>query len=199
MYIIYFDEVKPRAYKQKCFWYGALAIPHESALTIEQKVSKLSEKYLGDPSMSKETEFHGNEIICGKGHFANFDNSKRIEIYKDLLTIIDSFDEISKIVIQVDSAKYSSRPSARYLKINEMAFMFLIEKTNELMKGTNSLGLLIGDYDGEVIDSSIKQFSQYKEYGTKIIPKDITNLIDTVHYTKSHHSRLIQLADIYVH
>ena len=195
MYIIYFDEVKDRPYKQRYYWLGALAIPHYLALDLETKVNDISNEIFGSPLLSKDTEFHGNEIICAKKHFEQFGDDKRVDIYKRLLKVIDSSDKLLKIYIRIDSDNFYSTT----LKINEMAFMFLAERANGLMKQEKSIGLLIGDYDHEVVDSSIKQLSQYKLNGTLFQSHEITNLIDTVHYTKSHHSRLIQLADIYVH
>ncbi|NDH08074.1 MAG: hypothetical protein EBY16_00350 [Gammaproteobacteria bacterium] len=111
-----------------------------------------------------------------------------------MLAIIDSFEEILKISIRIDSTKFYAS-----IGINEMAFIFLVEKANELMRANDSVGLLISDYDDPIIDTSVKQLSEYREIGTPYKNKSIQNLIDTVHYTKSHHSRFIQLADIYVH
>ncbi|WP_337589140.1 DUF3800 domain-containing protein [Legionella birminghamensis] len=108
--------------------------------------------------------------------------------------MIDSFNEILKIDIRIDADKYFAS-----FGINEMAFIFLVEKANELMKENKTHGMLIGDYDEPIIDQSVKDLSEFKISGTPYKYKEIGNLIDTVHYTKSHHSRFIQLADIYVH
>lgn len=194
MYVIYFDEVKNRPYKQRYYRVGALAVPINIAISIEQKVNELSNEVFGSPLLSEDTEFHGNPLLCGKGLFKNFDSTQRQEIHQNLLAIIDSFEEVLKINIRVDFKKYYAS-----IGINEMAFIFLVEKANELMKERSDFGLLIGDYDDPIIDTSIKQLSEYRENGTPYKSKNIKNLIDTVHYAKSHHSRFIQLADIYVH
>ncbi|HBD9375991.1 TPA: DUF3800 domain-containing protein [Legionella pneumophila] len=195
MYVIYFDEVKSRPHKHKDYLLGALAIPIENAIEIEKEVNNLSLEVFGSPLLSKDTEFHGHPLLCGKGLFANFDDLKRTEIYKKLLTIIYTSEHILRIDISVDSDKYYGKA----LKINEIAFVFLVERTNQLMVNQNSLGLLIGDYDDPVIDLSVKQLSEYRDSGTPFKSENIHNLVDTVHYAKSHHSRFIQLADIYVH
>lgn len=194
MYIIYFDEVKNRPHKQRYYRLGALAIPIDKAKDIEHKVNSLSQDVFGSSLLSKDTEFHGNPLICGHGLFKNYDDCKRIEIYQDLLAIIDSFNEILKIDIRIDADKYFAS-----FGINEMAFIFLVEKANELMRENKTHGMLIGDYDEPIIDQSVKDLSEFKTYGTPYQYKEIENLIDTVHYTQSHHSRFIQLADIYVH
>jgi len=194
MHLIYFDEVKSRPYRQKYYWLGALVVPHFIVQDLESDVNNISKEFFGSSLLSKDTEFHGTEIICGKNHFEQFDDKIRIDIYKRLLKIIDTTNKLLKIFVKIDSEEYYSNA----LKINEMAFMFLAERANQLMSEIKSIGLLIGDYDHAVIDSSIQQLSQYKSDGTLFQNHEITNLIDTVHYTKSHHSRLIQLADIYV-
>ena len=63
----------------------------------------------------------------------------------------------------------------------------------------NSLGMLIGDRENDqVSDRFSTSLSQYKAEGTEFsLGTEISNLVDSVHFTHSHLSRFLQLADAY--
>ena len=59
--------------------------------------------------------------------------------------------------------------------------------------------ILIGDLDDEQATNMVKDFSRFRQSGT---PWDygieLKSVVDSVHFCRSHHSRLLQLADIYM-
>jgi hypothetical protein len=80
------------------------------------------------------------------------------------------------------------------------AFMFLVEKVDEYMVQQRSLSLLIADHDHEIVGPNVSSLSTYKAQGTDYaFGRDITRIVDTIHHTHSHHSRLLQLADVYTY
>lgn len=192
MYLIYFDEVKPRG-KQTNYIIGALAIPHELIIQVEQQLNEVAFDTFSKTTLSKDTEFHGTDIINAKKNFTDFKQDSRIDIYTRILNIIDSNPSIFNINITVTN-KYTGTA----LNQAEMAFLFLVEKSNELVKDKGTVGMLIGDLDEQIVDKSVTQLCDYRASGTPFKLRNITNIIDTVHFTKSHHSRMLQLADIYV-
>jgi len=77
--------------------------------------------------------------------------------------------------------------------------MFLCERSSQLMQARGTMGMLIGDRD---TDSSAAKcatsLSSYRVNGTDFqYGQKITNLVDSVHFTHSHLSRFLQLADVY--
>src|SRR6266566_9237268 len=78
--------------------------------------------------------------------------------------------------------------------------MFLVEKVDDYMEEQDSLALLIADEDKEIAGSNVTSLSGYKARGTDYaFGRPITRVVDTIHHTRSHHSRLLQLADTYVY
>jgi hypothetical protein len=63
----------------------------------------------------------------------------------------------------------------------------------------NEQTMLIGDSDVQKSNDTIREFSAYRisgtpwEYGIAI-----KSIVDCVHFAHSHHSRMIQLADVYL-
>lgn len=77
--------------------------------------------------------------------------------------------------------------------------MFLCERANNLVSAQKSLGLLIGDRESDsAADRYARTLSGYRARGTDFaFGQNIHNLVDSVHFTHSHLSRLLQLADVY--
>jgi hypothetical protein len=82
---------------------------------------------------------------------------------------------------------------------DEIAFMFFCERSNDLCKARRSLGMLIGDRESDhVAERYAVTLSDYKACGTNFeFGRHIENLVDSVHFTHSHLSRFLQLADVY--
>ena len=78
--------------------------------------------------------------------------------------------------------------------------MLFCEKSNELMRQLNDIGMLIGDRESSSIASRYAEsLSNWRAHRTDYqLGREITNLIDTVHFTESHLSRMLQLADIHI-
>jgi len=98
--------------------------------------------------------------------------------------------------VNTDDRYYSSA------REDEFAFMFLCESVQMLCRKQDSIALLIGDRDSKKVTSRLsKQLERHKKSGTdlsSVIRVGLTKIVDTVHFTDSRFSRLLQLADLYV-
>lgn len=195
MLLLYYDEVKYDPPKQKSYWLGGICLPHEIAPEIETLVSDIAEKAFGSRILAKETEFHGIDLCRGKGNLKGKPFEDRMEYLSSLIDILSREDiHLVKVKINPENITHSAKQPA------DIAFMFLVETAEELFQREGQLGMMFGDYDEPVIGSSVAQLSQFRKGGTGWErAKEINSIIDTVHFAKSHHSRLIQLADIYLY
>lgn len=119
----------------------------------------------------------------------------RLQVLDQLLAII-ARDDVLRVYVRIipGNITHTSMPP------DEIAFMYLVEKVDALFKENHSLGMMFGDYDEPVIGSTVASLSQFREGGTSWSrSKEIDNIIDTVHFARSHHSRMIQLADVYLY
>jgi hypothetical protein len=68
-----------------------------------------------------------------------------------------------------------------------------------MLVGKTSKTFLIGDMDAQQASATIREFSQYRAKGTPwAYGIKISSIVDCVHFAHSHHSRMIQLADVYL-
>lgn len=194
MHLVYYDEVKYESKKQPAHWFGGVAIHTDRIAEIENELTKLAEDVFSSSRLTTETEFHAKDIFHGKKNFKGVPFEERLEVLEKLVAISAS-EHVSAIYsrVEVDKVAFISSNA----EIEELTFMYFVEKVDEFLKRKNSFGMLIGDFDEPNIGPSVANLSKFRSEGTKFsYGREITQLIDTVHFAKSHHSRLIQLADI---
>lgn len=162
---------------------------------LEEQVNEVSQDAFGSMLLSKETEFHGKELCRGSGNFKGVPEALRHQYLERLLKII-ARDDVFRIHVEIrpGNITHSSKPH------EEIAFMYLTEQLNSLLQELDVLGMMFGDYDEPAIGTSVASLSRFRKGGTEWSRgREIKRIIDTVHFAKSHHSRLIQLADVFLY
>lgn len=195
MILFYYDEVKYHPPEQESFWLGGIGAKAEIVSELEDQVNLISQEAFGSKLLNKTNEFHGKEICRGKGLFKGKPEEFRLDILEKLLAIIGREDVFRvHIEIRPGNITHSTKPH------DEIAFMYLTEQINSLLQENDTIGMMFGDYDEPAIGTSVASLSKFREGGTEWRrSKEIDRIIDTVHFAKSHHSRMIQLADIFLY
>lgn len=193
--LAYVDEVKPTK-EYRYYLLGAVVADASLVWRLEHQLNALSEKTFGTRDLKKETEFHAAHIWNGKAHYKGWDFSRRIELIIELVRIFGGVaKELDKILVTIDleKIKRDNVDHERY------ALMYLIEKVNDYLTSKKAPGLLIGDRENEELaGKNAESLSRYRNNGTDLhFGKSITHLLDTAHFTHSHHSRMLQIADLH--
>lgn len=155
---------------------------------------ELAQESFGCSVLRHGTDFHAAEIYHRKKHFKDWnDVGKRMALLEKFIDLL-SMDEIALIDIKVNCDKLHVNQSAE-----EVGFMFLVERANALMRSRKALGMLIGNRDTDQIAArSAQSLSMWRATGTEFAyGQEIKNLVDSVHFTSSHLSHFLQLADVY--
>jgi hypothetical protein len=193
MHLIFFDEVKPQP-EYPFYHLGAIGIEEKYLKEIETEVNTLANQVFGELVLKKETEFRAHNIYHRKDQFKKIQDVQiRIDTMISLVKIL-SRPRVHLIDVQINTDKlYNSIYAGDY------AFMFLCEKADSLMQKEKSLGVLIGDRENDSVTNRYSvALSQYRSAGTEYdYRKQIDYLFESVHFTPSHLSRFLQLADIY--
>jgi hypothetical protein len=197
MLLTYFDEVKPQGEAQPYYWLGGLMVDSDAVIVIDAELAALAEACFGEGcGLRRETEFHATNIAAGAKHFKSLrDPRKRFAILRELYGIMSKPVNIFRVSVRLDVARIDEK-----LDIEALALMFLIEKIDAFCRAHETVALLIGDLDNEkAVNRAVQSLAEYREDGTKYqYGRRITNVVDTIHYAQSHHSRLLQLADAYL-
>lgn len=193
MKLIFFDEAKNDG-DYPHYHIGAVCIDEEQLAPIEEKINAIAETAFGTAGLTALTELHAAEIYHRKKNFKEWrDFDKRIDIIVQVARIL-SEEEVRLIDVQINCNLLHASQIPE-----EIAFMFFCERANDLVKAKKSLGMLIGDRESDHLAARFSTtLSGYRANGTDFaFGRDIHNLVDSVHFTHSHLSRFLQLADVY--
>lgn len=193
MHFVYFDEAKndpdyPR------YHLGAVVIDEVDLPAIEDRINGLALKAFGTSTLLASTEFHAAEIYHRRKNFKEWkDPEARLALLSEFVDIL-SLGQVRLVDIQINCDKLHKGQSAE-----DIGFMFLCERVNSYLASKNVKGMLIGDRESDLHASRYAtSLSNYRASGTTFAyGTDITNLVDSVHFTHSHLSRFLQLADVY--
>lgn len=191
MLLIFFDEVKTQPH-YPIYHIGGFGIDEAHLAEIEAAIAGIAHDVFGTTQLSQKSELHMQQIYARSGEFGtmtNFDD--RVHMIERFLRIL-SRPEILLIDVQIDSShpKASVRPA-------EIAFMFFCERADDLAKSGQKVGMLIGDRESDQIaERSSVSLSEYRTSSTEFVyGRKLTHLFESVHFTHSHLSRFLQLAD----
>ena len=192
MYVGYFDEVKAdREQGRDNYLVAGLIIPMDQIGIIEGQMTDLAVELFGSRELIKETEFHADSIYRAKDNFRGKTMADRAAILGHLAKFIGDNQYVAKVYAAIDSSKIFNPNQAA-----EFAFAHFVERVQ--MCVWDRPCVLIGDQDDSEARNMVRDFAQYRAQGTPWAHGiDIKTVVDTVHFCKSHQSRLIQLADVY--
>lgn len=194
LYLVYVDEVKYQPPLQRFYWLCALAISEEDAAPVEAALSRIAITYFGSDELSKRAEFHASAIVSHKYPCKHLPIDVCVQLFKDLVDVIDAHPRIGRIQVRLNPAKMGR------VDHHAVAFMYLIEKVDDLMKSRGSRALIIADHDKETAGANVRSLAAFRRLGTGFAyGRQIGRIVDTIHHTHSHESRLLQLADIYAY
>lgn len=194
MSVTYFDEVKANpANGQSYYIIGGLIVPIEKISALEARLVALADQLFGSTELTPNTEFHASFIYSGKGPFKGLKPEKRIEILAEIASNFSGECGIGRVFSCIDVTKLKLPKNAA-----KFAFAHFCERV-QLYLGKTGTTILLGDLDDETFREQISDFNRFRISGTPWeYGREITSIVDSVHFARSHHSRLIQLADTYV-
>ena len=194
VYVTYFDEVKANPDSgQHHYLVGGISVPMVDIAGIEGAVADLAKETFGTADLTPETEFHASYIYFGKGPFKGMEPKKRIEILSKLAPLIVHETPVRRMYSAIDTQKLYAEHKAA-----EFAFAHFCERAQRAI-GPKQKSMLIGDLDDAEVKNMIRDFAEYRQSGTPwAYGLEIRVFVDTVHFVRSHYSRMIQLADVYL-
>lgn len=195
MYVTYFDEVKADPGNgQTSYFIGGLCVPMERIGPIEKRLNDLANRIFGTTDLTPDTEFHASDIYRRKGAFKSIgDASERVGIIIELAKIIADEDAVKRVFAAIDTTRlYNPDHGAQF------AFAHFCERV-QMAVGRQNSSIMIGDLDDAHAKNMIRDFAKFRANGTPWeYGVEITSIVDSVHFGRSHHSRMIQLADAYL-
>ena len=197
MHMCYFDESK-HSEDNPNFYIGGLMIPDRKARDVEAVLSQIVFNFFGTTALAKYSEIHGKDLFHGKGAAKKRKLPERVQVFRDVSRFI-SDGKIPVRIVCIDVERHRSKyayPAPEY----RLGLMLILERFDEYLEQVGDLGLVFGDYESDEVTRAVVDFSEYKTQGTPMyFGRELSQLLDTVYFTQSHHSRFLQVADLLVY
>jgi hypothetical protein len=164
MKFIYLDEAGNTGRKldpdQPHHLIAAVLVDAVQVPEVERIMRGLAARHCGHDGLVGEIEFHGYEIRAGRGAFKGMAVERRIEVMRDIVDVIQA-QKLAVGYVSIDKHKtWSSKHP------HEFAFMFLVERIQDVLKAENRLGLIIADEHKDVEQKLIEDLDKYKQFDT---------------------------------
>jgi hypothetical protein len=176
---------------------GALIVDQARIRSIEVRLNGLAEKAAslsgaaGHPVTAGNVEFHGADMFGGKKIFARLTPTERVAMCSDVISACRDGDAVFGYCAVDKLKSQSGHPHMR-------CFQFMLERVQDYLSLSGDLGLIVADEHRELEEDIIQDLAFSKEFSTTwgYRPTPIINIVDTVHFVKSRHNRLVQACDV---
>ena len=194
MLLTYLDE----SYTTARYLIAGLLVPDTEARSLTSALDNVVEEASYEHGRIAATaELHGYEIVSATGAWKRLepDVPARIAIYNAALQVIADHD-VMIIIRSVDIIGLDKRHPDGHDHPHSVVLTHLIERVDEYAVSVDQNALLIADeVDGQ--DSYRRDLWEYQRSATwGYRSRQITRVIDTLHFAPSSSSRLVQAADL---
>ncbi|WP_051653027.1 DUF3800 domain-containing protein [Kitasatospora cheerisanensis] len=198
MLLTYVDE----SYSDTAYYIAALLCPDTEAISLAKALDKVVAEAACSYDVPAGAELHGHDIFQAKGHWKKMGPlvRARIGVYNGAFQAVADHDV--KIIIRgVDLAGLQRRYGDNHDAPHSIVLTHLLERVEEYARSQNEFALMIADeVPGQ--DGYRDELAYYKSVGTwGYRAKQLTRIVDTMHFAPSRASRLVQAADLiaYLH
>ncbi|ANY06187.1 DUF3800 domain-containing protein [Pseudonocardia sp. HH130630-07] len=199
MLLAYLDE----SYTDTHYFIGALVVGEAAARPLTADLDAVLARAAANyPGIDVSLELHAHELVGAKGGWKPMARMlrARIGIYEQVLTAIARHD--ARFIVQgIDRAKHSRLYSAPQ-NPHSLALTWTMERVNEYARqiergtATPTFALLLAD-EVDQRDEHRRNLWTAQRTGTWGYRAQVLDrIVDTIYFTPSHSSRLLQAADL---
>lgn len=187
------------SFKGDLYGFGAVVAnalqTREIAVRVQELVSALAEF-----GIDGAAEVHAHPIFHGKGIWSDVPPRVRVKVFIDIVdAVCGSGATVLLRGVPPDRLRryQDTRGFTERHPPEQVAFQHLLQRLDRLAVNQETHALVIADERADR-DRHRERFAAYQAYGTPgtYMHTKLDRLLDTVHFAPSHHSRMLQVADV---
>jgi hypothetical protein len=190
MLLAYVDE----SYTPDYFYLGSVVVDGVAAKRIEDGLNEVMHDYRGQFGLTASTELHGHPLFQGREGWSGVPTRVRINVYDRSMGVIGSSG--ARVILRGMNVR---RQRERYNDPHpphEVVLGHLLERVNTYAGGERAHALILAD-EVHAQERHRTNFRGFRDGGTPgYRSSTLPRLLDTIHFAPSHHSRLLQAADL---
>lgn len=188
--LAYVDE----SYTANHFYLAAVVASGDAVRSIEAAYDDLVSEYAARFAIGDDAELHGHDLFQGDAAWGAVPTRARINVYRRALRAIAEAD--AQVILRgMDVA----RQRQRYMRADpphEVVLGHLLERVNLCVAAQRAWSLVVAD-EVHTQERHRTNFRDFRLNGTPgYMTSTLPRLLDTIHFAPSHHSRLLQAADL---
>jgi hypothetical protein len=187
------------SFKRDLYGFGAVVADALQTRAIAARLQGVVSA-LAEFGIDGAAEVHAHPIFHGKGIWSGVPPRVRIKVF---IEVVDAVRESGATVLLrgVPPARLRRYQDTRGFQERhppeQVAFQHLLQRVDRLAVDQATHALVIADERSDR-DRHRERFAAYQAYGTPgtYMHTKLERLLDTVHFAPSHHSRMLQVADV---
>jgi hypothetical protein len=181
-----------------CF--AAVLADEDATKGLTDRLNTLMAQACLDYGVPDTTEFHAHPMFHGKEAWESVGQRARANLHEKVIDAIIEAD-VTLLLRHVSRQRLEDRQARNNYPENfppeQVCFQHILQRVNEVARTRGEYALVIADERGDR-ERHRERFKTYQTAGTPGIYRHSTlpRLLDTVHFAPSHHSRMLQAADM---
>ncbi|MBT0567690.1 DUF3800 domain-containing protein [Williamsia sp. CHRR-6] len=181
-----------------CF--GAVLADENATKQLTERLNSLMRRACFDYGIPQNTEFHAHPMFHGKDAWQTVGQRARANLHEKVVDAIVESD-VSLLLRHVSRKRLADRQDRKgypeRFPPEQVCFQHVLQRIDRVAQARSTYALVIADERGDR-ERHRERFATYQVAGTPGIYRHTTlpRLLDTVHFAPSHHSRMLQAADM---
>lgn len=168
--------------------------------SLTQALNQLMRQVSVDYGIDAKTEIHGHPLFHGREAWRTVGQRARANIHEKVIDAVVGA-EVTILLRSVSEERLRDRQRRQSYPVDfppeQVCFQHILQRLDKVAKRESQLALVIADERGDR-ERHRERFATYQTVGTPgvYMHTKLDSLLDTVHFAPSHHSRMLQAADM---
>jgi hypothetical protein len=188
------------SFKGDFYGFAAIIADEHATKDLTEKLNKIVRQAAVDFGVPTKSEIHGYPLFHGEDDWKGVGARARVRVFDQVVEAIADAD-VTILLRAVSRSRLLERQAHTNYPVDfppeQVCFQHILQRADRVARSAGTHALMIADERGDR-ERHRERFAMYQTQGTPgvYMQTKLDRLLDTVHFAPSHHSRMIQAADM---